>query len=131
MTRPTAAQAREFGHSFVTKPDLCIDGWGAGPFLLTVAGKEHRFEDSDRFGPSRVKTNGDVAANPWWPEGHPFWRAHWCWKKQGRRLADDGVTCVWDDIKCERGTVQDRRGRSVVVEIDPYDGRTTRVGEPK
>lgn len=89
----------EFGHIGVIGAGFCIDRWGAGPFELEVDGKRHRFEDSDRFGPSRVKANGDICANPLWPERHPFWAAHAAWRKQGRRLSDDGITCVWEPPK--------------------------------
>ncbi len=90
---------REFGHIVhVGKLDgyaVRCDTWGAGPFLLTVAGRQHRFEDSDRFGPLRVRKDGSIPSDPWWPERHPFWVAHRCWVRQGRRLESDGVTCIW------------------------------------
>lgn len=86
----------EFGHSYSWGSGVMIDAWGAGPFAITVAGRAFRFEDSDRFGPLLVRRNGDPTKNQ--PgERSPFWRPYALWRKQGRRLADDGVTCVWED----------------------------------
>lgn len=86
----------EFGHLGVIGPNLCMDAWGAGPFVISAGGKLYRFEDSDRFGPSLVTLGGDIAAvQP--GENSPFWRAHRLWVRQGRRLAEDGVTCLWDE----------------------------------
>lgn len=99
----------EFGHFWCVVPGAAIDCWGAGPFVI-VADKEYRFEDSDRFGPSLVKKNGDICANPFPPERSPFWNAHAFWVHQGRRMADDGVTCVWTRPK---PAIMVRRGRSL------------------
>ena len=99
----------EFGHHFAGGPGFHVDAWGSGPFVLEVAGKKHRFEDSDRFGPLRV-TSRDMPADHQWGERHPFWAAHRLWVRQGRRLAEDRQTCVWDPGK---PTVIQRFGKRV------------------
>lgn len=114
---------QEFGHSSMNLGDGCfIDTWGSGPFVLNVEGKSHRFEDSDRFGPSRIKKNGDICENPSWPERSPFWRAHRIWVRQGRRVMDDSVSCVWDEPK---PTILQKMGvrNALVVENGDEDGR--------
>lgn len=89
----------EFGHHGVMTPDFCIDWWGEGPFFIEIEGKRFRFIDSDRFGPQLSTKHGDPAANPWPATRSPFWRAHRIWKRQGRRLAEDMATCIWDEPK--------------------------------
>lgn len=86
----------EFGHIGTIGGGFCIDTWGAGPFLLTVAGKTHRFEDSDRFGPVPL-TKQDQPSDRFWGERHPFWRAYEAWRRQGRRVSDDGMICIIDE----------------------------------
>lgn len=88
----------EFGHYAVRIPGCCfIDGWGVGPFIIEVYGKQFRFEDSDRFGPALVDRNGDQLKKHWPSPRSPFWYGHKCWVAQGRRIGADGVTCLWDD----------------------------------
>lgn len=89
----------EFGHSARILGDgTCIDSWGSGPFRIEAGGKIFMFEDSDRFGPSILTKRGDIAARQ--PgEKSPFWNAHLAWVKQGRRLADDGVTAIFEPLK--------------------------------
>lgn len=84
-----------FGHFYGAGKNMRIDSWGAGPFIITDArGKEWRFEDSDQFGPSIINKRGDILDQQ--PgERSAFWAAHWEWRKQGRQMAEDGVTCVW------------------------------------
>ena len=72
-----------------------IDYWGSGPFVLTVAGRSHRFEDSDRFGPTAISAKGEILARQW-GERHPFWSAYAAWVQQGRQVEDDAQTCVWE-----------------------------------
>jgi len=97
----------EFGHFAALGAGFCIDGWGAGPFVIKAKGKQYRFGDSDRFGPFLANRHGDPIANPYPAERSPFWRAHRLWAKQGRRLAPDGAMCVWDEPPpntwCQRG----------------------------
>lgn len=76
-----------------------IDTWGAGPFLIEVAGESWRFEDSDRFGPIFIKKNGDPLASQYLAERSPFWRAHRLWRRQGRPMHEDGITCCWEEPK--------------------------------
>lgn len=87
--------APDFGHMSASGPGVFIDGWGAGPLIL---GK-WRFEDSDRFGPALVNRDGELKANPYPGEQSPFWPIYYAWRQGGRRLCDDGVTCVWDAPK--------------------------------
>lgn len=109
---------REFGYRRVIVSGTCFDTWGAGPFVIIAKGKSFRFEDSDRFGPSLVKKNGDIADKQ--PgERSPFWSAHSAWVKQGRRLADDKVTCVYEPLK---PTVLQRIGGWNFKVIEQGDG---------
>lgn len=112
----------EFGHIASRGAGFRVDTWGAGPFVLVVKGKHHRFEDSDQFGPSRVKANGDIAANPWWTEKHPFWRAHRLWREQGRRVEADGITCVWDGSSDPLPTLYRLEGRRRFLVFEGEDG---------
>lgn len=106
--------AAEFGHFGFIGSMGCVDAWGAGPFQIEVCGKVFRFEDSDRFGPAVINGNGAIRSVQ--PNGKsPFWHAHFAWKSQGRRLADDGVTCIWREPKPETLWV---RGR-MIVKSDP------------
>lgn len=93
MAKHRRTTGAEFGHFASRGSSFCLDTWGAGPFVLDVAGRRHRFEDSDRFGPLRL-TSRDMPSDRQWGERHPFWAAHRLWVRQGRRLAEDG-TCVW------------------------------------
>lgn len=86
----------EFGHSHAIGAGFCVDGWGAGPFWIEAKGKKFRFGDSDLFGPFLCDRHGDPLKNELPPECSPFWTAHRVWVRQGRRLADDGKTCVYD-----------------------------------
>lgn len=109
----------EYGHNAIngTWEDgtaIHVDSWGSGPFVIEVEGKSFRFEDSDRFGPSLVKRNGAICANPWPPERSAFWLAHACWRKQGRKIAEDSVTCVYELIR-PRPTTYYKIGRTMFV----------------
>ena len=100
MTRQTKL---DLGHILVRgKIDgrtFFMDSCGAGPFVINAGGKSYRFEDSDQFGPSLITPRGDIAAKPWPAERSPFWRAHRIWRLQGRRVLEDGISCVWDEPK--------------------------------
>jgi hypothetical protein len=112
----------EFGHIYGRLAGGgCFDVWGAGPFVIEAEGRRFRFEDSDRFGPSLVKKNGDIRERPFPAEGSPFWVAHRCWASQGRRLAEDGVTCIWDP---PRPTIYRLIGRTrmIIKHGDPDGG---------
>lgn len=111
----------EFGHHFARGDGTCIDAWGSGAFVIEASGKSYRFEDSDRFGPSLIKRNGDFLANPYPPERSPFWRAHRLWVRQGRRVTDDGVTCVWHEPTPTKVVRLSRRA-SFIIENGEEDG---------
>lgn len=85
----------EFGHFAAIGRGVCIDAWGAGPFEITVGRKNFTFEDSDRFGPLILDRRG-MPADDQPPERSKFWMPYHMWLKGGRRLADDGKTCIWD-----------------------------------
>lgn len=119
----------EFGHNYAIGDGFCIDSWGAGPFVIHVGAQSWRFEDSDRFGPSLVKKNGDDGANPFPPERSPFWVAHFAWCKQGRRIAEDGVTCVWEPLKPT--LVRIVRRQIIVIEEGDPDGDMIDVADGK
>ena len=111
----------EFGHVYSIGKNLCFDSWGVGPFIIDVKGKPYRFEDSDRFGPALLKKDGELKANPYPAEGHPFWRAHRIWVRQGRRM-EDGKVCIWDEPKAQ--TLK-RIGRHyIVIQNGEEDGET-------
>lgn len=125
---------REFGHNGAvvqiqfgdeSPSAVCIDSWGSGPFLIIAGGKTFRFEDSDRFGPSLVKKNGAITEGRWPPERSPFWRAHFLWYRQGRRVAGDGLTCLWHEPKPMLYRIEKRRGQNfmIIVEQGEPDGR--------
>lgn len=95
----------DFGHSAVAMPECHMDSWGAGPFLIEVNGKVFRFGDSKMWGPYLATKLGDPIKAPYPGVRSPFWRAHRIWVRQGRRLADDGLTCLWHEPKpqiCQR-----------------------------
>lgn len=86
----------EFGHMAVIVGGFCVDAWGAGPFKITLKGRLYLFEDSDRFGPLLLRKDGSVAERQ--PgERSPFWIPYHAWRREGRRCAEDGETCLWDD----------------------------------
>lgn len=85
----------EFGHFHATGAGIHIDMWGAGPFVLEFMGHVYRFEDSDRFGPVRLKKNGEPAEISVFSSQSGFWYAWDKWVEQGRRVAKDGSTCIW------------------------------------
>ncbi|MBN8979327.1 MAG: hypothetical protein J0I08_22955 [Rhizobiales bacterium] len=109
----------EFGHKAYIGGGMCIDAWGAGPFVISAGGKSFRFEDSDRFGPHLIKKNGELFDNPWPSERSPFWRAHRIWVRQGRRT-EDGVNCIWDEPKPTK--YRKIRGAKFIVENGEEDG---------
>lgn len=112
----------EFGHfATVIKGVLCMDAWGAGPFVIRdERGKPWRFEDSDRFGPSIVRWKTGEISNEQPGERSKFWRAHRIWVRQGRRVANDGETCIWHEPK---PTYYQKRGRATfIVESGEEDG---------
>lgn len=85
---------REFGHVVWSGRGILADAWGVGPFIINVGEKAYRFEDSERFGPYLVAKDGRVLERQ--PgERSDFWRPHWLWREQGRRLKADGVTCIY------------------------------------
>lgn len=85
----------EYGHVYWSFGNCFMDSWGVGPYVIEVGTKQYRFEDSDRFGPMRIKKDGELSERPFFAERSPFWYAWGKWVEQGRRLSDDGITCVW------------------------------------
>lgn len=119
----------EFGHKGIIVGGMCIDSWGGGPFTLTVAGKSHRFEDSDRFGPIKVNKDGSIPNNQSWPERHPFWIAHSAWVKQGCQLEDDGRTCIWSEPEPMVSSGWDSKGLPIMI-IEHGNGRIEIAADP-
>jgi hypothetical protein len=111
----------EFGHRGIILPGICIDTWGAGPFVIEVGAQTFRFEDSDRFGPLFVGKTGRELENQMLAERSPFWAAHRAWVSQGRRLKPDGTSCIWDQPKPTTFR-KIKRGFAVVVEHGDEDG---------
>lgn len=113
----------EFGHHYGRlSGDFpgCWDSWGSGPFVIVLEGADFRFEDSDRFGPLLLNKDGRPSERQ--PgERSPFWKAYNAWRRQGRRTADDGKTCVWDKPRPTK--VRRIRGRHVeIIEDGDEDG---------
>ena len=111
----------DFGHFSAIVDGCCIDAWGAGPFVIAAAGKTWRFEDSDQFGPQTLTKTDETARLP--PERSPFWRAHRIWVRQGRRVADDGLTCVWDEPQPSKVRMIGKR-TALMIECGDEDGAT-------
>ena len=123
----------EFGHVTYRGNGFIGDSWGVGPFVISVAGKSYRFEDSDRFGPALLKKNGELRENPYPAERSPFWRAHRIWVRQGRRVEDE-INCIWDEPKrtlirlignkvavvVENG---EEDGEVITTTVTPHDGK--------
>lgn len=121
---------REFGHNAtIILGVACFDAWGSGPFIIEAEGKTFRFGDSDRFGPYLCDRLGDPVATPYPPERSPFWRAHRIWKRQGRKVAADGVTCLWAEPKPDKGFRIGRRS-FFLVEDGEEDGEFIEVPRP-
>jgi len=91
---PAQVISDEFGHTAISAAGVHIDSWGAGPFKITVGQEAFEFEDSDRFGPVHCE-NGEPSGYQF-VEKSQFWAAWGAWKSQGRRVAADGITCIWD-----------------------------------
>lgn len=118
----------EFGHNASIGPNLCIDSWGIGPFIITDEnGKQWRFEDSDRFGPFILGKKGDpLASQP--GERSPFWRVHSIWVQQGRRVEDE-INCLWNEPKPTTVRMLSKRV-GVVVENGEENGKTIVIRDP-
>lgn len=91
---PSMIITDDFGHTAHNAGDAHIDSWGAGPFRITVDGEIFEFEDSDRFGPVHCE-DGEPSGYQIM-ESSNFWPAWAAWKAQGRSVAEDGITCLWD-----------------------------------
>lgn len=90
---------REYGHNAFQGKGIFMDGWGAGPYVLTAGGKTFHFEDSDRFGPNWLKANGEPR-DEFIPEKSPFWAAWKRWVAEGRRAVKgkkNRLYCVVSD----------------------------------
>lgn len=102
MSRPrtfTRAEMSEFVHKHFSSCTTFIDSWGAGPFVIKNEGKSFRFEFSERFGPIPLRPDNEIDEKYNWPGRSPFWPALHQWIKGGKRVAEDGVTCVWDHLR--------------------------------
>jgi hypothetical protein len=84
-----------FGRTAINIGGTHIDFFSAGPFVIEYCGRRYRFEDGDMFGPWPLKKNDDTKDRPF-GEKNPFWDAWGLWVDQGRRLADDGITCIYE-----------------------------------
>lgn len=84
----------DFGHTSIKMAGAIIDCWGAGPFKIKVGDKVYLFEDSDRFGPALLNKRTHNPTGFQLGERHPFWPAWYMWKKDGRKVGDDGF-CIW------------------------------------
>ncbi len=113
----------EFGHVYGGGHGMRFDSWGVGPFIITDEyGKQYRFEDSDRFGPSLIGKKGDPLANQPGTRS-PFWRVHSIWVQQGRRTTD--INCIWDEPKPQIIQMVGKR-TAIVVENGEPNGKVIR-----
>jgi hypothetical protein len=78
----------DFGHRYARCPGICIDIWGAGPFIIG----RWRFEDSDRFGPNFIRKDGQPRNPP--KEYDSFWNLYKRWRDNNRPMEKDGITCI-------------------------------------
>jgi hypothetical protein len=99
----------EFGHTGKIIGGAFVDTWGDNQFVMRLRDKAFRFSDSDRFGPLFERKNGTPLENQNAPQ--VFWATHKIWRDQGRRVAEDGVTCVWDQPPPPRPTYIRKVGR--------------------
>ena len=119
----------DFGHKAASFAGAHIDVWGAGPFVISYHGKTWRFEDSDRFGPAILTKQGAVSERPMPSQRSPFWIAHYLWVRQGRRLENDGMTCIVDPPRPT--IVRKVGGMRFLVEEGDRGGETIEIdGEP-
>lgn len=86
----------EYGHQYSQSAGTFLDAWGAGPYVLRAYEHDFRFEDSERFGPIPITRKGDVKSPGYFGEQSLFWHYWTLWKDQGRRVAEDGVTCIFE-----------------------------------
>lgn len=114
----------EFGHFGVIGNGICIDSWGAGPFTIKVGKRDVRFEDSDRFGPLLL-TKNDMPAEKQPGERSHFWKPYNRWRKQGRRVAEDGKTCIVDPPRPTLVIMVGRR--RMLIEEGDEDGEIIQV----
>lgn len=76
----------EFGHVGIIGNGFCVDKWGVGPFVMSWRGKKYRFEDSDRFGPTLIRKDGEpTKKQP--DERSPFWDGYKLWRDAERSAA--------------------------------------------
>ena len=89
-----------------------IDGWGAGPFMFRIDGKRIFFEDSDRWGPSVLRTSDWNPSDRQPGEKSRFWDAYGMWRKAGRPLRGVGKikVAVWIEPRHGRYWVDEKTG---------------------
>lgn len=96
---------------------VMIDSFrGEAEYLITVRGKDVRFEWSERFGPMPLNKDGSEARGI--GHKHGFWRAASLWNLQGRRL--DGNRAIWHEPK--RPVLKHLGGRNYLVIEDGEEG---------
>lgn len=82
----------EFGHFGCIVPfnggGICIDAWGAGPFVIEDGRRSWRFEFSDRFGPLLVDEDGEPLDDQPVSESDPFWGPFNAWLVRHRATHD-------------------------------------------
>lgn len=114
----------EFGHTARRLPGGgFLDSWGCGPFEILVDGKRIRFEDSDMFGPVKLNRNGDPSSAKPWGAHHSFWTAHRQWVRNGRLLAADGITCIFQPPRPT--IIRTLAGRHALLILEGQEGGPT------
>lgn len=76
--------------------------------------------NAGRHGQPFTQAFGLLLANPYPGERSPFWKAHRLWVSQGRRLAEDGITCIYD-IPILKPTKVRKVGRGKYIIIEKGD----------
>lgn len=118
----------EFGYMSKIIGGAVIDTWGDNQFVLRIRGKAIRFSDSNMFGPLFEKRDGKPLENQTVPK--VFWNAYTLWRDQGRRIAEDGITCVLDQPPPPRPTYIRKVGRKwFVVQNGDAGGPHIRLAE--
>jgi hypothetical protein len=96
----------------------------AHDYRITDGDRVWLFDWSDRFGPSLTNGKGEIRANPYPPEGSPFWRCVLLWQRQGKRSEAFGTgaylrTAIFDEPPVGTYTVDDR---GVILKFDEPEG---------
>jgi len=83
-----------FGHHGYHSHGVHIDVWGDGPLIMRDGKRKWRFEFSEMFGPTWLKTDGDPSDKQPICKKNPFWGPFQRWMHGGKKCRA---------VKCKRG----------------------------